>query len=101
MAIPKDKFLDLVNMDLTTTWYIFNSQLYQQTDGVAMGGPASSNTAKIYMQTLIHEQTVNSMALHLQKAKIFDEVYSTLKRTHLQSFFHRFILKIRTSGNEQ
>ena len=38
--IPKDKFLDLVNLVLTTTWYTFNSQFYQQTDDVAMGGPA-------------------------------------------------------------
>ena len=38
--IPKDKFLDLVNLVLTTTWYTFNSQFYQQTGDVAMGGPA-------------------------------------------------------------
>ena len=48
-AIPQDKFLDLVHLVLTTTWYTFNSQFYQQTDGVAMGGPASSTTAGIYM----------------------------------------------------
>ena len=48
-AIPQDKFLDLVNLVLTTTWYTFNSQFYQQTDGVAMGGPASSTTVEIYM----------------------------------------------------
>ena len=48
-AIPQDKFLDLVHLVLTTTWYTFNSQFYQQTDGVAMGGPASSTTAEIYM----------------------------------------------------
>ena len=45
-AIPQDKFLDLVHLVLTTTWYTFNSQFYQQTDGVAMGGPASSTTAE-------------------------------------------------------
>ena len=42
-ALPQDRFLDLVNLVLTTTWYTSNSQLYQQTDGVAMGGPASSS----------------------------------------------------------
>ena len=45
-AIPQDKFLNLVHLVLTTTWY-FNSQFYQQTDGVAPGGPASSTTAEI------------------------------------------------------
>ena len=29
-AIPQDKFLDLVNLVSTTTWYTFNSQFYQQ-----------------------------------------------------------------------
>ena len=48
-AIP----LDLDNLVLTTTWYTFNYHFYQQTDGVAMGGPSSSTTAEIYIQTLI------------------------------------------------
>ena len=36
-AIPQDMFLDLVHLVLTTTWYTFNSQFYQQT-GDVMGG---------------------------------------------------------------
>ena len=44
-AIPQDKFLDLVHLVLTTTWYTFSFQFYQQTDGVAMGGPGYSTTA--------------------------------------------------------
>ena len=34
-AIPQNKFLDLVHLVLTITWYTFNSQFYQQTDGEA------------------------------------------------------------------
>ena len=64
-AIPQDKFLDLVNLVLTTTWYTFNSQFYQQTDGIAMGGPASSTTAEICMQA--HECTAISTTLHPPK----------------------------------
>ena len=45
-AIPQDKCLGLVNLVLTTIWHTFNSQFYQQTDGIAMGGPASSTTAE-------------------------------------------------------
>ena len=51
-VIPQDKFRDLVHLVLTTTSYTFNSQFYQQTDGVAIGGPASSTTGEIYMLTL-------------------------------------------------
>ena len=62
MAISQDKFLDLVHVVLTTTWYTFNVQYYQQTDGVAMGGPTSSTTAEIYMHA--HERTAVTTALH-------------------------------------
>ena len=64
-AIPQDKFLDLVHLVLTTTWYAFNSQFYQQADGVAMGGPASSTAPDIYMRA--HERTAINTALHSPK----------------------------------
>ena len=64
-AIPQYKFLDLVHLVLTTTWYTFNSQFYQQTDDVAIRGPASSTTAEIYMQA--YERTTITTALHPPK----------------------------------
>ena len=87
-AIPQDKFLDLVHLVLTTTWYTFNFQFYQQTDGVTMGDPASSTTADMYMQA--YEGTAITMALHPPKVwdRFADDVYSILKRTHLENFFH-------------
>ena len=75
MAIPQDKFLDLVNLVLTTT---FNSQFYQQTDGGAMRGLASSTTAEIYIQA--HERNAISTAPHPPKVweRFVDDVYSIL-----------------------
>ena len=64
-SIPQDKFLDLVYLVLTTTWHTFNSQFYQQTDGVAMRGPASSTTAEIYMH--VYERTATTTGLHPSK----------------------------------
>ena len=61
-AISHNKFLDLVHLVLTTIWYSFNSQFYQQTDDFATGGPASSTTAEIYM--LAYERTAIYTALH-------------------------------------
>ena len=97
MAIPQDNFLDLVNLVLTTTWFTFDSQFYQQTDGITMGGPATSTTVEIYIQA--HEQTAISMALHAPKVweQFFDDVYSILKCMHLKIFsttsqqFHKFL----------
>ena len=75
-AIPQDKFLDLVNLVLTITWYTFNSQLYQQTGGIAMGGPTSSTKAEINIQA--HERTALSTALHPPKIweQFVDDIYS-------------------------
>ena len=87
-GIPQDKFLDLVHLVLTTTWYTFNSRFYQQTDGVAIGGPPSSTTAEIYMQA--YECTAITTALYPPKVwkRFVDEIYSILKHTHLENFSH-------------
>ena len=83
-AIVLYKFLDLVNLVLITIWYTINSQFYQQTDNVAMRGPASSPTAKIYMQA--HE-----LSTVLSPPKVWeqfgDDIYSILKRMHLENLF--------------
>ena len=49
-AIAQDKFLNLVNLVLKTTWYTFNSHFFKQSDGVAMGAPAFKTTTEISMQ---------------------------------------------------
>ena len=53
-----------------------------------MGGPAPSTTAEIYMQA--YERTPITMALHPPKVceGFADDVYSILKLTRLENFFH-------------
>ena len=48
--IPRADLLELIEFLLTKTWFIFNGECFTQLDGVAMGGPASSVIADIYMQ---------------------------------------------------
>ena len=103
-AIPQDKFLDLVHLVLTTTWYTFNSQFYQQTDGITTGGPVSSITAEIYMQA--YESTATTTALHPSKVwkRFADDVYYILKRTNFENFFHHInnlhqIIKLEEDSN--
>ena len=83
----QDKFLDLVHLVLSTTWYTFDSQFYQQTGGVVMAGPASSTTAEIYIQA--YERTARTTALHPPKVweRFADDVYFIIKRTHLKNHF--------------
>ena len=86
--IPQDKFLDLVHLVLTNTWYTLNSQFDQQIHGFVMGGAASSTTEEIYLQT--YERTAITTTLHPPKVweRFADDVYSILKRTHLENFFY-------------
>ena len=58
-AVSQDKFLDLVALVLTTTWYTFNSQFYQPTDGIAI------RQREIYVQAL--EQIAVFTALQYRK----------------------------------
>ena len=53
-----------------------------------MGGPASSTTIEIYMQA--YEHTAITTALRPPKVwkGFVDDVYSILKRSHLENFFH-------------
>ena len=41
---------DVINLLYYECWTDKKKYIYQQNDGVAMGGPASSTTAQIYMQ---------------------------------------------------
>ena len=52
-----------------------------------MGGPASSTTAEYYMQ--VYERTAITTRLNPPKVweRFVDDVYSTLKCTHLENIF--------------
>lgn len=63
MGVPlHGKFYGLVNLVLTTSWYTFSSIFFQQIISDAMGEPAPSTTAEIYI--LAPKQ---SIALHFKK----------------------------------
>ena len=61
-----------------------HNAFYEQTDGVAMGGPTSSTTVEIYMQTF--ECTAITMALHPPKVweQFGDDVCPILKHILLK-----------------
>ena len=74
-------------------------------ESITMGGPASS--ADIHIQA--HEHTAISMALHPPKVfeRFVDDVYSILKCTDLENFFHhinnlhqniKFIMEVESNG---
>jgi len=50
--IPKDEFIDAVNLILSSTYFVFNKKIYKQTYGTPMGSPLSPIIANLVMQDL-------------------------------------------------
>ena len=82
-SIPIEEFLKLVTLVLTKTWYLFDGKFFAQTDGVAMGGPAYSIIAEIYMQP--HESTaiITADVRPKVRKRFVDDVFAIIKRSKL------------------
>ena len=80
---PK-QILDLLDILLRTTYFKFNGDFYQQTDGAAMGGPTSAIVSEIYIQSL--ETTAITTADHPPKIweRHVDDVFSIVHKAYLQ-----------------
>ena len=48
--LPLDSIKDLLRMCLTSTYFMWNEEFYEQEDGAAMGNPLSPVVANIYME---------------------------------------------------
>ena len=78
------QILDLLDILLRTTYFKFNGDFYQETDGAAMGGPTLAIVSEIYMQSL--ETTAITTADHAPKVweHHVDDVFSILHKIFLQ-----------------
>ena len=86
--IPAEDLLEITELLLTKTCFQFNGKFLKQTDGVAMGGPASSVIAEIYMQA--HESTALITTSNPPKVweRFVDDVFLIIKKSSLESFFN-------------
>ena len=86
--IPVDKLIELIEFDLTTTWFKFNGKFVSQTDGVAMGKPASSVVAEIFMQ----EKESLALDSYIEKPKVWeryvDDVFVIIKKEKMEDFYN-------------
>ena len=87
-SIPAKDLLELTRLVLTKTSFLFNGIIYKQTDGVAMGGPASSVVAEIFM--LMFEDVALTTTDHSPKVweRHVDDCFLIIKELHLNMFFH-------------
>ena len=86
--IPAEDLLEITELLLTKTCFQFNGKFLKQTDGVAMGGPASSVIAEIYMQA--HETTALTTTSNPPKVweRFVDDVFLIIKKSSLEGFFN-------------
>ena len=84
------QILDLLYILLRTTYFRFNVDFYQQTDGAAMEGPTSAIVSEIYMQSL--EATAITTVDHPPKIweRHVDDVFSIAHKTYLQEVLEHF-----------
>ena len=85
----------MVRFLLIKTWFTYNGMFYRQTDGVAMGGPASSVVAEIFMQS--HDKRALSTFLSPPKVyeRFVDDTFCIIKREDIQNF-HDHINSLET-----
>ena len=81
--------IGLVNQALTTTWYTFNSQLYQQTNGIARTS-IFNHSWNLYAGNLLQKNLQYLRCSILQKSgnDLLMAFIPFLKRTLLENFFH-------------
>ena len=74
---------------------MYNGKFYKQTDGVAMGGPASSVVAEIFMQS--HDKRALSTFLSPPKVyeRFVDDTFCIIKRQDIKKF-HDHINSLET-----
>ena len=83
---PKN-VMDLLEFLVRTTFFIFNGTYYQQTEGVAMGGPPSLIVSEIYMQaTGTTALTATSHPPNVWEHHV-DDVFSIVRNSNLHDFF--------------
>ena len=87
-TIPQEKFLGLVHLVLTTTWYTFNFQFYPKNWWRCNGRPSTFNHSRnLYAGLWTHSYNYGT-APSRSFGRICWWRYSILKRMHLENLFH-------------
>ena len=83
------QILDLLDILLRTTYFKFNGDFYQQTDGAAMGSPTSVIVSEICIQSL--ETTAITTADHPPKVWELhvDDIVSIVHKIYLQELLEQ------------
>ena len=85
-SLDTDTVIKLLSFFLTTTYFVFKGDYYQQKDGCSMGSPCSPLVANAYMEHF--EQLALSSALHLPRIwyRFMDDTFCVIKAAFVNEF---------------
>ena len=77
MQLQKHQLTDLLEIATTNQLFQFNGELYEQTDGVAMGSPLGPLLANVFMCHIENQLEQNSMIPSFYRRYVDDTLVTT------------------------
>ena len=84
--IPAEELMDLFKICLKRTYFVFNSQLYVQVDGLAIGASSSVFLAEIFMIRLERKALTTFASPPDIWFRYVDDTFTIMKRDYIQAF---------------
>ena len=84
--IPADELMDLFKIVLKRTYFVFNSQLYVQVDGLAIGASSSVFLAEIFMMRLERKALTTFASPPDIWFRYVDDTFTIMERDFIQAF---------------
>ena len=86
LNLQKDQLVKLLEIATTNQLFQFDGQLYEQTDGVAMGSPLGPLMANVFMCHLEEELTRDGLMPHLYRRYV-DDTLARMPNTDAATMF--------------
>lgn len=92
-TVSLEIFIEMVNLSFETSYFCFDNTFYKQTDGTAMGSPASPILANIVMEDLV-EKVIKIIPFNIPFLKIYvdDTIMAVPSKqcNNIQNYFNSY-----------
>ena len=85
-TMSTQNILDLLEICLCNTYFLFQGQYYEQTQGEAMGSPVSPVLANLYMEAFEDKALSTAVNPPRWRKRFVDDTFVILKKDHKEEF---------------